>query len=126
MNADAVPAISTNSDLYVVSIAGGQSRKITITPGADSNPRYSPDGKYIAWRAQLRAGYESDRWRLMMLERSSGRVDQSDGEPGPLGQQLHVGAGFGQPVLHHDGPWAAGHPSDSAGGRRGADGGERR
>jgi dipeptidyl aminopeptidase/acylaminoacyl peptidase len=74
MNADAMPAISTNSDLYVVSIAGGQSRKITITPGSDSNPRYSPDGKYIAWRSQLRAGYESDRWRLMTLERSSGRV----------------------------------------------------
>ena len=74
MNADPVPATSTNSDLYVVSIAGGQPVKITITPGADSNPRYSPDGKYIAWRAQLRAGYESDRWRLMTLERSSGKV----------------------------------------------------
>ena len=74
MNADPVPAASTDSDLYVVSIAGGQPVKITITPGADSNPRYSPDGKYIAWRAQLRAGYESDRWRLMTLERSSGKV----------------------------------------------------
>jgi len=74
MNADPVPAASTDSDLYVVSIAGGQPVKITITPGADSNPRYSPDGKYLAWRAQLRAGYESDRWRLMTLERSSGKV----------------------------------------------------
>jgi dipeptidyl aminopeptidase/acylaminoacyl peptidase len=74
MNADPVPAASTNSDLYVVSILGGQPVKITITPGADSNPRYSADGKYIAWRAQLRAGYESDRWRLMTLERSSGKV----------------------------------------------------
>jgi dipeptidyl aminopeptidase/acylaminoacyl peptidase len=74
MNADPVPAISTNSDLYVVSIAGGPSKKITIMPGADSNPRYSPDGKYIAWRSQLRGGYESDRFRLMTLERSSGKV----------------------------------------------------
>ncbi len=74
MNADPVPAISTNSDLYVVSIEGGQSRKITITPGADLSPRYSPDGKYIAWRGQLRAGYESDRWRLLVLERANGRV----------------------------------------------------
>src|SRR5207249_1677118 len=32
------------------------------------------DGKYIAYRAQFRAGYESDRWRLLMLERASGRV----------------------------------------------------
>ncbi len=74
MNADAMPAISTNSDLYVVAIAGGPSKKITITPGSDTGPRYSPDGKYIAWRSQLRAGYESDRFRLMTLERSSGRV----------------------------------------------------
>jgi len=74
MNADPVPAVSTNADLFVVSIGGGQSRKITAVPGADSSPRYSPDGKYIAWRAQFRAGYESDRWRLMLLERSTGRV----------------------------------------------------
>ena len=74
MNADPVPAISTNSDLYAVSIKGGEPRKITSTPGADSSPRYSPDGKYIAWRAQFRAGYESDRWRLMVLERATGNV----------------------------------------------------
>jgi dipeptidyl aminopeptidase/acylaminoacyl peptidase len=74
MNADAVPAASTDSDLYVVSMAGGQPVKITISMGADVNPRYSPDGKYIAWRAQQRAGYESDRWRLMTLERATGKV----------------------------------------------------
>jgi dipeptidyl aminopeptidase/acylaminoacyl peptidase len=74
MNADPVPATSTNSDLYVVSIDGGDSRKITSNPGADMSPHYSPDGKYLAWRAQLRAGYESDRFRLMVLERNTGRV----------------------------------------------------
>ena len=71
---DPVPATSTNSDLYVVSIEGGDSRKITLNPGADASPHYSPDGRYIAWRAQFRAGYESDRWRLMALERSTGRT----------------------------------------------------
>jgi len=74
MNADPAPAASTNTDLYVVSIKGGEPRKITINPGADASPRYSPDGKYIAWRAQVRAGYESDRWRLMTLERATGKV----------------------------------------------------
>jgi dipeptidyl aminopeptidase/acylaminoacyl peptidase len=74
MNADPMQATSTDSDLYVVSMAGGPGVKITITMGADSTPRYSPDGKYIAWRAQQRAGYESDRWRLMTLERSNGKV----------------------------------------------------
>ena len=74
MNANPMQATSTDSDLYVVSMAGGPGVKITITLGADSNPRYSPDGKYIAWRGQQRAGYESDRWRLMTLERSNGKV----------------------------------------------------
>ena len=74
MNSDPVPAISTNSDLYAVSIAGGAARKITSNPGADNGPQYSPDGKYLAWRAQIRPGYESDRWRLWVMERASGRV----------------------------------------------------
>src|SRR5437588_7180097 len=74
MNSDEVPAISTNSDLYVVPIAGGASKKITMSPAADNSPQYSPDGKYLAYRAQMRAGYESDRWRLMVLERATGHV----------------------------------------------------
>lgn len=74
MNADPVPAISTNADLYTVPIAGGEPKKITTGAGADSNPQYSRDGKYVAWRAQVRAGYESDRWRLMVLERATGKV----------------------------------------------------
>lgn len=73
-NPDEVPATSTNSELYVVPVAGGPSVKITINPGADNSPQYSPDRKYIAYRAQFRAGYESDRWRLLVLERSTGRV----------------------------------------------------
>jgi dipeptidyl aminopeptidase/acylaminoacyl peptidase len=80
MNADAVPATSTNSDLYAVSIKGGDPRRITFTPGADASPRYSPDGLYIAWRAQNRAGYESDRWRLVTIERASGRVTSPTGD----------------------------------------------
>ena len=74
MNSDAVPAISTNNDLYVVPIAGGTAQKITVNPGADNSPLYSPDGKYIAYRSQARAGYESDKWRLAVLDRSSGKL----------------------------------------------------
>src|SRR5579872_3134010 len=74
MNSDPEPAISTNSDIYVVPIGGGESKKITANPAADNSPQYSPDGKYLAYRAQTRPGYESDRWRLMLLERSSGKL----------------------------------------------------
>jgi len=40
MNADPVPATSTNTDLFVVSIDGGESKKITVNPGADESPQY--------------------------------------------------------------------------------------
>lgn len=71
---DPVPAISTNTDLFAVPIAGGDARKITSNPAADSSPQYSPDGKYLAWRMQVKAGYESDRWRLVVLERATGKL----------------------------------------------------
>lgn len=74
MNSDPEPAISTNSDLYVVPIGGGEARKITTNPGADNSPQYSPDGKYIAWRMQARPGYESDRWRLVVMDRATKKI----------------------------------------------------
>jgi dipeptidyl aminopeptidase/acylaminoacyl peptidase len=73
-NDDEVEATSTNAELYVVPIAGGQARKISGSPGYDGGPQYSPDGRLIAFRAQQRAGYESDRWRLMIYERQGGRT----------------------------------------------------
>jgi len=69
-NHDPVPAISTNNDLWLVSVNGRQAKNITAdNPASDSTPLYSPDGKYIAYRAQQRPGYESDRFRLMLYDR---------------------------------------------------------
>jgi len=73
-NVDEMQAISTNSDIFTVSTAGGEAKKITTNPGSDGTPLYSPDGKYIAYRAQLRGGYESDRFRLMLYERATGKI----------------------------------------------------
>ncbi|MBK7929960.1 MAG: S9 family peptidase [Bryobacterales bacterium] len=74
MNTDAELATSTNSDLFVVSLTEpGEPRKVVENPAADNSPLYSPDGRYIAYRAQSRPGFESDRWRLMLLERETGR-----------------------------------------------------
>jgi dipeptidyl aminopeptidase/acylaminoacyl peptidase len=74
MNVDPVPATSTNSDIYAIPIGGGTAQKITSGAGADASPLYSPDGKYLAWRSQARAGYESDRWRLLVIERATGKL----------------------------------------------------
>jgi len=73
-NMDEVQATSTNSDIFTVPVAGGAPKKITTNPGSDSTPLYSPDGKYIAYRSQLRGGYESDRFRLMLYERATGKI----------------------------------------------------
>jgi dipeptidyl aminopeptidase/acylaminoacyl peptidase len=72
-NTDKVEATSTNNDLFIVSVNGGEARRITgDNPGSDTTPRYSPDGKYIAYRSQTRNGYESDRFRLMLYDRKTG------------------------------------------------------
>ena len=71
-NHDKVEATSTNNDLWVVPVNGGTAKNITAeNPASDSTPLYSPDGKYIAYRAQQRPGYESDRFRLMLYERKT-------------------------------------------------------
>src|SRR5437870_3774783 len=72
-NIDEVEAISTNSEIFVVPISGGTPKKISTSPGADTTPLYSPDGKYIAWRSQARAGFEADKWRLLEQDRQSGK-----------------------------------------------------
>jgi dipeptidyl aminopeptidase/acylaminoacyl peptidase len=71
-NIDEVEATSTNNDVFVVPITGGTPKKISFSPGSDSTPLYSPDGRYIAYRSQARAGYESDRFRLLIYDRKSG------------------------------------------------------
>ena len=71
-NHDEEEATSTNNDLFIVSVNGGPAKKITDNPASDSTPLYSPDGKYIAYRAQVRPGYESDRFRLMLYDRKTG------------------------------------------------------
>ncbi len=62
---------STNHDIYIVNLKSGERTQLTTNPAADGFPRYSADGKYIAYRAQSRAGFEADRWQLMLYNRST-------------------------------------------------------
>jgi dipeptidyl aminopeptidase/acylaminoacyl peptidase len=75
-NSDERPEVSTNSDLFVAPVAGGEAKQLTTRKGADSSPEYSPDGKWIAWHSQERAGYESDLWELWAVERSTGKAQR--------------------------------------------------
>lgn len=73
-NTDKVEAISTNNELFIVSIKGGEAKKISTSLGSDVSPSYSPDGRFIAYRSQERAGFEADRSRLMLYDRASGKT----------------------------------------------------
>lgn len=93
-------AISTDSDIYLYDIETGVTRNIckeedyepidvipthtlkdqpvnsednqSNNPGYDTNPQFSPDGKYVAWQSMARDGYESDRNRLCVCNLSTG------------------------------------------------------
>jgi dipeptidyl aminopeptidase/acylaminoacyl peptidase len=67
-------AASTNTDIFIIDTASGSIERLTTNEAADETPSYSPDGRYIAYRAQQRPGFESDRWQLMLYERETGET----------------------------------------------------
>ncbi|HJU54589.1 MAG TPA: S9 family peptidase [Pyrinomonadaceae bacterium] len=76
-NHDQVPATSTNNDLWTVTLNERQFVRHNITadnPAYDGGPKYSPDGRYIAYRMQKQPGYESDLFRIALYERSTGKT----------------------------------------------------
>ncbi|MDQ6809881.1 MAG: S9 family peptidase [Verrucomicrobiota bacterium] len=79
-NIDEVEATSTNNEIFIVPIAGGigqsgsDPKKISTSPGSDTTPVYSPDGKYLAWRSMARAGYEADKEALLVFERDNSQT----------------------------------------------------
>lgn len=80
-NPDAVEAISTNVDIFAVSIDGGNARNLTSeNRGYDVAPLYTPDGRYIVYRSQKTPGFEADRWRIIRLDRKTGeKVELTQG-----------------------------------------------
>ncbi|MBM3978984.1 MAG: S9 family peptidase [Planctomycetes bacterium] len=82
-------AWSTNYDLCRVSITNTSTKWETLTTdnkAADSGPRFSPDGKKLAWRAQKKVGYEADKWDVLI------RDAKPDGSP--IGAPTGIVAGW--------------------------------
>ena len=92
-------AISTDADIYLYNIDTRETRNLCkpadyrepainatktmktqavnhqsgdMNVGYDVNPRFSPDGKYIAWQSMAHNGYESDRNRLCVYDLRTG------------------------------------------------------
>ena len=80
MNPDKVVALSTNNEVYVVKTADVKKgtevpvKLISASKGNDNQPSYSPDGKYIAFCSMQRAGFEADKQRLALYDRSAGTI----------------------------------------------------
>jgi len=65
-------AWTTDLNIYTVPAAGGAATAVTASnKGADQNPVYTPDGKLIIYASQKKAGFESDKWRLMAYDRAA-------------------------------------------------------
>jgi dipeptidyl aminopeptidase/acylaminoacyl peptidase len=82
-------AWSTNYEICRVPITGGGKEWETLTkdnPAADGGPVFSPDGKKMAYRAQKRAGFEADKWELMVVETDASGTWQ--GKPRSLTQHF--------------------------------------
>ena len=75
-------AWSTNSDLFVVSLPPAAQpappRRITTNPATDTQPRFSPDGRTLAYLAMSRPGHEADRYRIVVRNLADGRERSLD------------------------------------------------
>jgi dipeptidyl aminopeptidase/acylaminoacyl peptidase len=86
-------AWSTNHDICRVPVTGGSKDWETLTkdnPAANGGPIFSPDGKKLAYRAQKRAGFEADKWELMVVDTDSGGAFQ--GKPKSITAKMDVSA----------------------------------
>jgi dipeptidyl aminopeptidase/acylaminoacyl peptidase len=72
-NTDKGVAWSTNNDVFLVPIAGGTAKRLTAGRGNDFGPRYSPDGRSLAYLSMERPGFEADRSRLVLYDRAANR-----------------------------------------------------
>ncbi len=75
-NIDPEPAISTSTSIFTLDLTNPAAKPVAVSTskGGNFNPAYSPDGKYIAWRSQARAGYESDKFRLVVYDRAANTI----------------------------------------------------
>jgi dipeptidyl aminopeptidase/acylaminoacyl peptidase len=66
-------AESTNSDIYFYNTETKETtNKTEGMMGYDINPKFSPDGKYLAWQSMERDGYEADKNRLFVMDLATG------------------------------------------------------
>jgi dipeptidyl aminopeptidase/acylaminoacyl peptidase len=70
---------STNNAVFVLRLndAAARPERVSVSPESNDAPAYSPDGKWLAFRSQARAGHKNDEFRLMLLDRRSGTISEA-------------------------------------------------
>ena len=113
-NREPDPDAAHNYDIYAVSVAGGRVRQITRTPGVETDPRVSPDGRWIAYTATTRTVTTIDSvaedQHVFVISLSGGAAQElnhaldrrsSSPEWAPDGQTiLYTAADHGKTVLY--------------------------
>ncbi|PKL82005.1 MAG: S9 family peptidase, partial [Ignavibacteriae bacterium HGW-Ignavibacteriae-3] len=81
MNTDKVLATSTNNDIFVIKLSDVKKnaptpfKLISKSKGSDSQPVYSPDGKYIAFTSMAREGFEADKKAIVLYNRTTSQLN---------------------------------------------------
>ncbi len=72
--------LGTNNDIFLTSVEGGKIRALTTSKANDHSPRFSPDGRFIAYLAMTRPGFEADKLDIVLYDRkaeSSSKVTEN-------------------------------------------------
>lgn len=63
--------LGTNNDVFLAAPEGNKLEKLTTSRANDIDPKYSPDGRYLAYRAMARPGFEADKLNLILYDRQN-------------------------------------------------------
>ncbi|HEY1903790.1 MAG TPA: hypothetical protein VGG56_15255 [Terracidiphilus sp.] len=77
-NLDPEPATSISASIFTLDLTDAAAKPVKVSTSAGGNftPAYSPNGKWLAWRSQARAGYESDKFRLVFYDRKAKTIEE--------------------------------------------------
>jgi dipeptidyl aminopeptidase/acylaminoacyl peptidase len=85
--------------IWLVSMTGGEPRRLTNRAGSEKAPLYSPDGRHIAFRSILEPGNTGSQAKLMIVERATGKVTDLTGSI-DRGAGSHAWAADGKSLLY--------------------------
>lgn len=97
---------ASDTDVFMVPVAGGEALRLTASPKAETDPRFSPDGRWLAFLS-AREGGKSQVWLLPReggeaFKLTSFKADVSDLAWSPDGKRLALVVGDVDPDDEED------------------------